>query len=73
LRTREKNRHCEERKRRSNPPIRYAVRWIASLGLAMTMELRLQLLSTSPGAPRRYARKDAEAKFARKNFLHHLR
>jgi hypothetical protein len=45
--------------------------------LAMTMELRSQLLSTSPAAPRpaaprRYARKDAEAKFARKNFLHHF-
>ena len=25
------DRHCEERERRSNPSIRYAVRWIASL------------------------------------------
>jgi hypothetical protein len=40
--------------------------------LAMTTELRSQLLSTSPAAPRLYARKDAEAKFARKNFLHHF-
>ncbi len=32
-------RHCEERKRRSNPSIRYAAPWIASLTLAMTREV----------------------------------
>jgi hypothetical protein len=32
------NRHCEERRRRSNPVLSFAGFWIASLSLAMTVK-----------------------------------
>src|SRR5712671_1526927 len=40
------SRHCEERKRRSNPPIRYAVTWIASSQELLAMTWRVRKPST---------------------------
>src|SRR5258707_8268106 len=47
------SRHCEERKRRSNPFFLCGVRWIASLTLAMTVsELDVRKWNRKSGDPR---------------------
>src|ERR1019366_3110896 len=57
------SRHCEERKRRSNPAFLRAARWIASLALAMTVPWSSRqnglLRKFEPLSPYRPGRADA--------------